>query len=142
MGHLYHVQSYPYFDTSLDQFVELNTRTELLAINRDSQYIEFEAVDLIRCEQLQHILLCGSQDDLWVDRSEKECVPSLFFDEQEEAAALCDFKSFPVGSDPPKPIKLDSSSYHYALSSQTVLSMQCGVRPTEVTHLKGDNNNN
>ena len=140
VGKLYSVHTFPVYNKKIEKFVSLklsNNSRILLAVNRNSQFIEFKTFEINACEEHQSMTLCSS-NKIWTDADQPSCIASIYFQQTQEYARRCDFSLQDVTENTPKPVHIDGGSYHYALASETAASYHCGDEGTKIEIMEGN----
>ena len=140
VGNLYSLQTYPTYDDKLEKFVELDTGNNsqtLIAVNRNSDYMEFNNFEILECEKQTSIILCSSSK-IWKNVQNPTCIAAIYFEQQKKVADLCDFIVGDIQDLSPEPVHVSNGVYHFATSKKIPFSYNCGEKGTQIKSLEGN----
>lgn len=140
VGNLYSLQAYPIYDEKLKKFVQLDTANNsqtLIAVNRNSDYMEFNNFEIHACDKQTSIILCSSSK-LWKNVENPTCIGAIYFENQKQVATQCNFITRDIKELAPEPVHVANGVYHFAVSRKTQISYNCGEKGTQIESLEGN----
>ena len=119
--------TYPVFNQQNQTFVTIKPKFPYIAINAQSQYMLLSTSDINSCQKSQNIYLCESTDTMvWTDRDIASCESSIWFQDQDEMEALCNYV-VESNDDEARLTHIQSGTYHFSVPEELSVPIECSI---------------